>query len=240
MLFGDGAMPPLIPPELVGEYRAGDNLVKLKTGSEILFRSLEETNAGKLLNLTLGGVFVDQIEELDGGEAGERIFDTLLGRLSDARGPRKLLAVANPSGLTHWAYRRLVDDATRDAGARYVHVTLADNAVNLPADYVQAMLATRETRPAWYRSFIVGEWGAFEGQAFPEFEEAIHVVEPFEIPDFWERFESLDHGANHPTVVLPWAADTDGNIVVFGEYCSPGSSPSTRRRSLSGASAGRP
>jgi hypothetical protein len=34
---------------------------ELKTGAEILFRSLEETNAGKLLNLTLGGVFVDQI-----------------------------------------------------------------------------------------------------------------------------------------------------------------------------------
>src|SRR5205823_52010 len=84
------------------------------------------------------------------------------------------------------------------------------------------MEAMAETRPSWYRSFILGEWGAFEGQAFEEFEEAVHVVEPFAIPEHFDRFESLDHGANHPTVVLPWAADTDGNLVVFGEYSSPG------------------
>jgi hypothetical protein len=147
MLHGDGALAPLIPPELIDSYRASDNVVKLKTGAEILFRSLEETNVGKLLNLTLGGVFVDQIEELDGGDAGERIFDTLLGRLSDPRGPRKLLAVANPAGLTHWVYRRLVDEPTRDPDARYVHVTLTDNAHNLPDDYVRAMLATGRRDP---------------------------------------------------------------------------------------------
>jgi PBSX family phage terminase large subunit len=222
MLHGDGSMPPLIPPELIDTYRASDNLVRLKTGSEILFRSLEEAQVGKLLNLTLGAVFIDQIEELDGGEAGERIFDTLLGRLSDPRGPRKVIAVANPGGMTHWVYRRLVDEETRDANARYVHVTLRDNEANLPADYVAEMYATKKTRPAWYRSFVLGEWGAFEGAAFNEFEDGIHIVEPFEIPDEWPGFESLDHGANHPTVVLAWAADEDGNLVVFDEYCSPG------------------
>jgi PBSX family phage terminase large subunit len=222
LLFGDGSMPPLIPPELVAQYRASDEVVKLRSGAEILFRSLEEQNVGKLLNLTLGGVFIDQAEEIDDGDAGERIFDTLLGRLSDPRGPRKALLVCNPSGLTHWLYRRLVDEQSRDTTARYVHFTLHDNAANLPADYVAAMEATRKTRPAWYRTFVLGEWGAFEGQAFPEFEEGIHVVHPFEIPEHWQRFESLDHGANHPTVILAWAADEDGNLVIFGEYSSPG------------------
>jgi len=111
-------MPPLIPPELVDVYRASDNIVKLKTGAEILFRSLEEAQIGKLLNLTLGGVFIDQIEELDGGEAGERIFDTLLGRLSDPRGPRKVIAVANPGGMTHWVHRRLGNLRGRGSQAR--------------------------------------------------------------------------------------------------------------------------
>ena len=124
--------------------------------------------------------------------------------------------------MTHWVYRRLVEERTRDREARYVHFTLHDNAANLPTDYVAAMDATRQTRPAWYRSFILGEWGAFEGQAFPEFEDAIHVVRPFKIPAFWDRFESLDHGQNHPTAVHAWAADADGNLVVFGEYYSPG------------------
>lgn len=220
LLHGDGSVPPLIPAEVIDQYRASDNLVRLKTGSDILFRSLDEP--GKLLNLTLGGIFVDQIEELDIGDAGERIFDTLLGRLSDPRGPRKLMAVANPASTLHWAYRRLVNEATRDDGARYVHVSMRDNAEHLPADYVAAMEATRNTRPFWFRSFVLGEWGAFEGAAFTEFDPAVHVVERFEIPTAWERFESMDHGANNPTAWLLWAVDYDGNLVVCDEYYSPG------------------
>jgi PBSX family phage terminase large subunit len=223
LLYGDGNMPPLIPPELIDAYRASDNVVKLKTGAEILFRSLEESQVGKVMNLTLGGVFIDQIEELDGGEAGERIFDTLLGRLSDPRGPRKLIAVANPGGMTHWVHRRLVDEQTRDGNARYVHVTLRDNAHNLEPDYVHEMYKTQKTRPAWYRSFVLGEWGAFEGAAFNEFDSEIHIVEPFEqVPESWGVFQSLDHGFNHPTAILTWLADDDGNLIVVAEYSKPG------------------
>jgi len=150
------------------------------------------------------------------------VFDTLLGRLSDPRGPRKLLAVANPAGLVSWQYRRLIDETTRDPGVARVHFTLADNAQNLPADYLEAMEAMRRTRPHWYASFIEGKWGAFEGMAFEEFSERVHVVEPFEIPTSWERFESMDHGQNNPTCWLLWAVDYDGNLIVGDEYYSPG------------------
>lgn len=222
LLHGDGAMPPLIPRELIAEYRASDNLVRLKTGAEILFRSLEEQNLGKLLNLTLGGILVDQIEELVGGPVGERIYDTMLGRLSDPRGPRKILAVANPAPTMHWVYRRLVDQRTSDPGTAYVHVRLTDNAANLPADYLERMLATQETRPSWYRTFVLGEWGAFEGAAFTEFDEAIHVVPPFGIPDEWDRFEGMDFGSSNPTAWPVFAADYDGNVLCFDLYYSPG------------------
>src|SRR5439155_11690633 len=110
----------------------------------------------------------------------------------------------NPAGLTSWQYRRLIDRRTRARGVRRVHFTLRDNAANLPADYVADMEAMAETRPSWYRSFILGEWGAFEGQAYAEFEEAIHVVEPFAVPEHWERFESMDHGAANPTAWHAW------------------------------------
>jgi hypothetical protein len=222
MLFGDGGMAPLIPPEVVDVYRASDELVRLKTGAEILFRSLEEGQVSKILNLSLAGVLVDQVEELDGGDDGERVYDTLLGRLSDPRGPRKVLLVANPAGLTSWQYRRLVDEVTRDWFVRRVHFTLRDNAANLPADYVSAMEATAATRPAWFRSFILGEWGAFEGQAYEEFTEALHVVEPFEVPAHWDRFESMDHGAANPTAWHSWAVDEDGNLIVVAEHYRAG------------------
>ena len=103
-----------------------------------------------------------------------------------------------------------------------MHFTLRDNEANLPPDYLAAMEATRLKRPHWHASFIEGRWGAFEGQAFEEFSEQVHVVEPFEIPTGWERFESMDHGANNPTAWLFWTIDYDGNLVVADEYYSPG------------------
>jgi PBSX family phage terminase large subunit len=222
MLWGDGGMPPLIPPELVDQYRASDELVRLRTGSEILFRSLEEGQVNKILNLSLAGVLIDQVEEIDPGDDGERLWDTVLGRLSDPRGPRKALLVANPAGLTSWQYRRLVDESSRDSFVRRVHFTLRDNAANLPADYVAAMEATKETRPAWFKGFILGEWGSFEGAAYESFSEELHVVAPFEVPSHWGRFESMDHGAANPTAWHSWAVDEDGNLVVAGEHYRAG------------------
>lgn len=220
MIYGDGALPPLIPPGAVAQYLKADETVKLINGSDILFRSLDEP--AKLLNLTLNAALVDQIEELDGGPEGERIFDTLFGRLSDPRGPRKLIAVANPTGTTHWVYRRLVNPETMDRNARYVHFTLRDNAANLPADYLEALEATAETRPHWYRAFVLGEWGSFEGAAYPEFHDDTHLVRPFVIPDEWHRFEAMDHGVAAPTAWYAFAVDHDGNFIAFDEYYSPG------------------
>jgi PBSX family phage terminase large subunit len=242
LLYGDGSVPALIPAELIDQYRASDNLVRLKTGSEILFRSPDEP--GKLLNLTLGGVFVDQIEELDLGDAGERIFDTLLGRLSDPRGPRKLMAVANPSSMLHWVYRRLVNEATRDEGSLYVHVSMRDNAEHLPADYVAAMEATRTTRPFWFRSFVLGQWGSVRGGG-------VHRVRPRPCMSSsgsrsrpaGSGSRAWNHGANNPTCWLLWAVDYDGNLVVADEYYSPGlvsrhAAEILRRRGSGGSRAG--
>jgi PBSX family phage terminase large subunit len=218
-LTGDGTTAPLIPPELISEYRATDNLVRLHSGSEILFRSLDEP--AKLLGLSLGGALIDQAEELDGGSAGEYVLDTILGRLN-APGPRKVLLICNPAGLTHWLFRRFVNDRSRESGVARVHFRLVDNAANLPDDYVAEMLATRETNPVYFKTYVEGSWGSFSGMAYTEFDTAIHVVDEFGLPSHWLRFESMDHGAASPTAWLAFAVDEDGNCVVFDELYEAG------------------
>lgn len=219
-LSGDGATPPLIPPQLIpdGGYRVSDNIVRLRSGSDILFRSRDDWR--KWLGINLGGYLWDQAEESDAD--GEEAFDALRGRLSDLRGPRKGILLANPAGLTHWLYRRCVDEATADRDVCRVHFTLWDNADNLAPDYIASMEETRRTRPYWYRAFVEGTWGSFEGAAFEEFSERLHVVEPFEPPEHWLRGESLDHGAANPTAHYVWATDDDGNSIAVSEYHEPG------------------
>lgn len=66
-----------------------------------------------------------------------------------------------------------------------------------------------------------GDWHAFEGSVFPEFrpfrfpdepDNALHVIEPFEIPDWWPRILSIDWGKRAMCHAM-WAAISPNNRV---------------------------
>ena len=69
---------------------------------------------------------------------------------------------------------------------------------------------------------MLGEWGSFEGAAYTEFAEDVHVVAPFAVPSEWVRLEGMDHGVKNPTAWLLGATDFDGNLLVVDEYYRPG------------------
>jgi hypothetical protein len=56
------------------------------------------------------------------------------------------------------------------------------------------------------------------GQVFEEFDEKVHIINPFIIPNDWERIVSIDHGLVNPTAVLWGAIDYDENIYIYDEY----------------------
>lgn len=218
-LRGDGKMPPACPPALVDRQVAKDEMVILRNGAEILFRSAENPSEteDKLRNVTLAGFFIDQVEELASQDYFQ-MYETLLSRCSDPRGPRKALLVANPGPEDHWVHKRFVHPLTSEEWTRRIHVRLDQNEWNLPESYVRAMNRRRETNPAWYRRFVLGEWGAFGGKRFPVWDEKLHVVEPFEIPSSWEIVCGLDFGWSNPTAAILCAIDFDGRWWVIGEH----------------------
>jgi hypothetical protein len=66
------------------------------------------------------------------------------------------------------------------------------------------------------KQLLEGDWDAFAGQFFSEFSRAIHVVKPFEIPDWWKRFRCLDYGLDMCACL--WVAlDDHGGAVVYRE-----------------------
>lgn len=218
-LKGDGRMPPACPPDLVQRYYKQDETVILKNGAQILFRSAENPfdAEDKIRNVTLAGFFIDQVEELDSGDYFA-LYETLLSRLSDPRGPQKALLVANPGPEDHWVYKRFVGEKTKEPQTRRVGVTLLDNASNLGASYVRRMLRRKETNPMFYRRFILGEWGAFGGKRFSSWDPHRHVVMPFAIPSGWEIVQGIDYGWAHPTVAVWCAIDFDGRWWVVAEH----------------------
>ena len=225
LLRGEGNLPPALPHELLrGDsldkaYKQQDEVVYLKNGAEIMFRSLEnrEDARAKLRNLSLNAVFIDQVEELEEDEDGE-LYEELLGRLSDPRGPGKMILAANPGPIDHWVYRRFVDQETRKLWTRHVHVTLFDNENNLDKKYVEGRLRTEKTNPDYYKRFILGQWGSFGGKRFKVWDADRHVIEPFPIPSHWEVFEAIDYGYAHPFCCLWLAVNPEGRWFVVGEH----------------------
>jgi phage terminase large subunit len=74
----------------------------------------------------------------------------------------------------------------------------------------------KRENPERYKVAGLGEWGIDGLVFFPEFTEADHVIEPFEIPKEWRIYRALDYGMD--MLACYWiAVDTVGNGYVYRE-----------------------
>jgi phage terminase large subunit len=64
---------------------------------------------------------------------------------------------------------------------------------------------------------LFGDWESFVGQFFREFSKRLHVVKPFRIPDYWERFASFDWGFTSPACMLWHAVSPEGRVYTYRE-----------------------
>lgn len=68
------------------------------------------------------------------------------------------------------------------------------------------------------RQKLLGDWDTFSGQYFGEFNRQMHVVEPFAIPETWQRFRAIDFGTANPFCCLWGALDpSDGTMYIYRE-----------------------
>jgi hypothetical protein len=67
------------------------------------------------------------------------------------------------------------------------------------------------------KRLLEGDWDAYDGAAFTEWNRALHVVEPFDIPTNWRKFRSCDYGYGSYAAVLWFAIDPDDRLYVYRE-----------------------
>src|SRR3990167_8897925 len=169
-------------------------------------------------NVTLASIFIDQIEEFDRDEDAE-LYETYLSRLSDPRGPRKLIAAANPGPTDHFIYKRGHPDSDeRESQVAWINVTIYDNAQNLPPGYVKRLERRGRKDPTWFDRYCLGKWGAFGGKRFKTWNPDRHVIPPFPIPSSWEVIGGIDVGWVNSTRYLLVALDHEGRYYAAGEF----------------------
>lgn len=67
-----------------------------------------------------------------------------------------------------------------------------------------------------------GRFTATSGLVYTEFDENVHVIEPFNLPPEWQDCLSIDPGLKNPLSCHWYGCDYDGNIYVVAEHYASG------------------
>lgn len=203
-------------------------------GSEVIFRHLNDLQS--LTNMNLSGFWIDQAEEVS-----EDAFAFLVGRLRRPVQWREGFITFNMNGHD-WIWRRFLKKLGQDGkvledAEDYTLVVAAtlENQANLPADYIKSLMAMGGE---YVKRFVYGSFDTFAGQVYDEFNQSIHVIPPFEIPEGWVRYRSIDHGQTNPTACGWFAVDYDGNVFCYREYYQPNDIVSNHVAAINALSAG--
>lgn len=123
-------------------------------------------------------------------------------------------------GLT-WVYNDIYLNEKHDPEIWYEQMEWADNPY-LNKNEIEAMSARLSEEELDARRY--GKFIQYGGMVYPEFDENINVIDPFDVPFDWQCNIAIDPGLNNYTSVHWYAVDFDGNIYVVAEYYDRGKS----------------
>jgi PBSX family phage terminase large subunit len=194
--------------------------------------SLREPPAFKYTNgssIALGGLDkpmkvmsteYDVIYVIEATEVTVEALDMLTTRLRNGRlnGWHQLIMDCNPDSPVHPlklecdAGRMVMLHSRHEDNPRFFHEdgTMTDAG----RDYMRTLDALTGVR---YLRLRQGIWAAAEGVIYEEFNPAVHLVEPFEIPADWRRIWAVDFGYVNPFVWQDWAQTPDDQLILVRE-----------------------
>ena len=132
----------------------------------------------------------------------------------------RMYFTCNPGGVGHqWVKRLFIDKDYRGSENPEDYLFIPSNVyenkylMEHDPNYVRVLENLPEDRK---QAMLYGNWDIFDGQFFPEFDRNIHVIEPFDIPDSWNKYIALDYGLDMFAVIFV-AVDTKGKAYVYNE-----------------------
>lgn len=181
------------PPELIKKRNRTDHSVTFVNGSEILFRSLDQSE--KFKSLEIGFFYIDEASETD-----EDAYMILSGRLrKQGVGHKCGFITSNPPDENHWIYKRFVEDAGEMDKHELIKAPSSENPY-LPEDYVEDLRALFP--PEWVARYLDGEFGFLtDGEAvYPDFKLSVHT-RPVEYVPGIPVLRTWDFGWRVPAVL---------------------------------------
>ncbi len=150
-------------------------------------------------------------------EPPKDIYEECQMRVIDRRGD--IFGTMTPlKGIT-FLYDEIYLNRSQNPEIWYEFMEWRDNPY-LSKEEIELMERTLDAQTRDSRQY--GKFSAAEGLVYPEFDEQIHVVEPFPIPFEWQDLISIDPGLNNPLSAHWYAVDYDSNVYVVAEHYAAG------------------
>lgn len=215
-----------LPKDLYKYYATDHVLIWKPTNSRIQFGHCEKADdVYRYQGAEFDWIGVDELTQFD-----EFTIKYLWSRLrSSLPGVvPKFFGTTNPGGIGHrWVKRLWVENKLSQeelaAGFQredfeFIPATVSDNKY-INKEYVSNL----QMLPEHQRKMLLdGSWDVYEGKFFEEWDEKVHVIPTFDIPDTWLKFRTIDFGRTAPFACLWNAVDYDGNLYVYKEYYEAG------------------
>jgi len=173
---------------------------------------------GKVLSGERDFIYVNQAEELTLDD-WEVLSTRCTGRGAVTSTPM-LFGDCNPGPEDHWILKRV---PLKVFHSRHEdNPSLYDSEGNLTEQGKRSMSKLDALTGVRRSRLRLGLWVGAEGLFFEEWDEDLHVCEPFSIPGDWPVWGSLDYGFAHPTAFGLFTEDNDGRIYLIGEHVRSG------------------
>ncbi|MDE6000930.1 MAG: terminase family protein [Clostridia bacterium] len=145
------------------------------------------------------------------------IYEECLMRVMDRRG--EIFGTMTPLKGKTFLYNEIYLNRKNNPEVWYEFMNWEDNPF-LSKKEVKLLERALDQSSLDARKF--GRFSDGAGLVYPEFDESVHVIEPFPVPPEWQDNISIDPGLNNPLSVHWYCTDWDGNIYVVAEHFAAG------------------
>ena len=214
-----------IYPLSIADYNSSKHTWKFNNGSIIDFGYIQyEKDVYQYQSAEYDVIRFDELTHFT-----EFMYTYMISRCRGANTyPKRIKSSTNPGGVGHaWVKERFIDigepnvihncklETGEEVTRIFIPSLVTDNKFMLEydPDYIKRL----DTLPEKERKALkYGDWDIYDGMFFPEFKRRIHVIEPFKMPDNWNRYIAMDYGLDM-FAVLFIAIDTKGKAYVYNE-----------------------
>jgi hypothetical protein len=214
---------------LGAKFNQTDALWRFPNGARLQFIYLEQdSDADRYQGRSITRLYIEEAGTFPSPKPILKLFACVR---SGKGVPTKVIMTGNPGGPgQQWIKARYIDQCptgfkvfqrefanpfTKESVYRdwcFIPAKVSDNKF-LGPEYVANIQMGGS--PQWVKAMLEGDWTAVEG-AFLNWDANKHVIAPFDIPNDWVRFRSMDWGSASPFSIGWWAVVGDVTSVGAG------------------------